>query len=398
MQDYTQIFSDVASKLNKFVKKVVGNGGKVLEKFLKDFWYGMLSRQNILLTEISRGVETKTSLKKIVERFSKRLASFSVMDIIWNYHRVIKPEINDRTVICFDDTDAIKPYGTEFEDLGTVRDGSTGDTEKGYGIVSAVALSQHYKQPIPLYAHVFSNAEIGFVSSNVETEKALDYLRQSFGSVGIKVFDRGYDDCKLMRYLINHNEKFIIRCKKNRDLLFNGKKVKITDIGKEPANEIQSYFQKGKKSCLLTYKKYSVVISEMNLNLVVVTGFGKDPMFLATNMNLDKEFETTVAKVYMLRWKIEEKFRFEKEIFHLENFRVRKLKAIRNIVLLTSMLCGFIAMLCEHQKHKLFKRLFRMSQTLKKKFGKNHLFFYSIARAISDLFQAHRTRNYYSTA
>jgi len=386
VRDCNRVFRDVASKLNGFVKKVVGNGGKVLQNLLNDFWTGMLSKQNVLLSEISRGTKGETSPNKKVERFSRGLTSFSCQDLVWNYHETIKPEINDRTVFVIDDSDVIKPFGTKFEDLGTVRDGSTGNIEKGYGIVNVVALSPHHKQPIPLYAYVVSNIEIDYVSNNIETEKALDCINRSFGSVGIKVFDRGYDDCKLIRRLINAQEKFIIRCKKNRDVILNNKKIDILDIVKEPASEIKSYFQKDKKSYTLTYKKYAVVISEMELNLIVITGYGKDPMFLLTNMSLDKELETTIAKVYRLRWKIEEIHLFEKEVFSLENFRVRKLKAIRNVVLLTSMLCGFIAVICEHQNHKLFKELFKMSQTLKKKFGKNHLYFYSIARAISDLF------------
>jgi len=93
-----------------------------------------------------------------------------------------------------------------------------------------------------------------------------------------------------------------------------------------------------------------------------------------------------VLKIYTLRWKAEQKFGFEKQYFDMENFRVRSLKSIRAIILLTSMLCGFIAMLCEYQQHKLFKNLFRISQSIPKKERKNRLFMYSIARALSVLF------------
>jgi hypothetical protein len=120
----------------------------------------------------------------------------------------------------------------------------------------------------------------------------------------------------------------------------------------------------------------------------VVTGFGEKPLLLYTNLNEESELELAVIKVYILRWKIEEKFKFEKQVFNIENFRVRKLKAIRTLLQLTSMLSGFIAIICEHQKHKLFRNLFQISQSLIKRPRKNHLFLYSIARALSDLYKS----------
>jgi len=392
--EYSRAFKDVASKLNKFVKQVSDGWGKVLQKFLRDFWYGMLASQTVLLTGISRGIETKTSEKKTIERFSERLASFLGMDLIWNYHTVIKPEINERTIYIIDNTDATKPYGVKFEELCKVRDGSTGNIEKGYEIVNMVVLTQNHKQPIPVYSHLFSYSEPNYISNNVETQKALDYVRNSFGKGGIKVFDRGYDDINLVRYLLGHNEKFIIRCKDNRTFTFEEKKFHIQDLIKQSAKETTCYLGEH----LLTFKSYAVQLHEISLTLVVVTGFGAKPMTLLTNFTCEKELAQTVAKIYVLRWKIEEIHRFEKEVFDLEDFRVRNLKAIRNVVLLTSMLCGFIAMLCERQKHKLFKRLFKMSQTLPKKFSKNHLYFYSIARAIAGLLNAYKTRNHFSSA
>jgi len=388
MREFTRIFRDVASKLNQFVKNVVGDSGKVLKNFLKDFWWGMLAKQSVLLSEISRGNKRDGLLKKQIERLGNCLTSFSFNEVLINYHRTIQSEINDRTIFCIDNSDVAKPYGEKFEYLGQVRDGSTGEIEKGYDTVNIVALSSKHKQPIPLYSKLISNIEIGYISHNDETEKALDCINRSFGSIGVKVFDRGYDDSKLMRYLINNKEKFIIRCKKNRDVITNGTKFDIMDIPKEPAFAIQSKFQRGKKQWLLTFKKYLVKVSEISLNLVTVEGFGKDPMFLLTNLSLDKEFEQTVVKIYMLRWKVEEKFRFEKDVFNLENFRVRNMKAMRNIVLLTSMLVGFLAVICEHQTSKLFKKLLACSQRLPKKPKKNHLYFYSISRAISNLLQS----------
>ena len=396
MKEFNKLFSQVASKLSEFVKKVAGNCTKPFKNFLLDFWSGMLAGQDIVLSDISRGTDSKTIVKKQVERFSRWLASlFSFHALIWNYHRLIKSEINSETIYCIDNTDITKPYGVKFENLCQVRDGSNGTTEKGYDIINIVALSQDRKQPIPIYSKVFSYVEPGYISNNKETRIALDCVQRSFGSGGIKVFDRGYDDSELMRYLVNTNEKFVIRCKKNRTFIFETKRYNMEDMLKVPAPEMKSFF----RGVLLTYTSYSVEVSSgLTLNLVVVSGLSKEPMTLLTNLPVSKELAQTVGKVYMLRWKIEETHRFEKCVFHLENFRVRKLQAIRNLVLLTSMLCGFLAVICEHQTHKLFKQLYSMSKTLPKRIGKNHFYLYSIARALLYLFQTRTTIHYFSNA
>jgi len=404
MRNYNRLFKEVARRLNEFVKNVAGNTGKVLQNFLKDLWVGMLAARDVVLMEIARGTECVASLKKQVDRFCDRLNSFFCMALIWNYHRIIKPEINDRTIFCIDNTDVTKPYGFKFEHLCMVRDGSNGNIEKGYEITNIVALTTDHRQPIPLYSYLFSNSEPDYVSNNDETEKALKCINSSFGNIGIKVFDRGYDDSKLMRFLINNNEKFIIRCKENRILIHDDKEYRMEDLVKKLARETTFYF----KDILLTFKSHAIWLQGMEFNLVVVTGFGAKPMTLLTNLPASNDLAQTVGKVYMLRWKIEEKHRFEKMVFNLEDFRVRGIKAIRNLNMLTSMLCGFIAIICEHQKRKLFKDLFKMSKTLPKPckknpdlehgFGKNHLFFYSITRALSELYNAWRTRKYFSSS
>jgi len=387
LRECNRIFRDVASRLDNFVRNI--GKGKVVQKFLKDFLGGLLCNRNVLLSEISRGNKKDVLLKKQIERLGNRLASFSYKEVLEKYHVLIKDEINERTIFCIDNTDIIKPHGTKFEHLSFVRDGSTGRIEKGYEVMDITALSHNHRQPIPIYSFPFAYNDKNYQSNNCETERGLDLIRQSFGPIGIKVFDRGYDDCKLMRSLSFHNEKFIIRAKENRHVVHQGTSIPIKDLISQKNSAKYSYYTRRDKKCFVTFKKYPISIDNISLNLITVAGFGEKPLLLYTNLDLDKELEFVVTKVYILRWKIEEKFKFEKQTFHIENFRVRKLAAIRALVMLTSILCGFISIMCEHQKHKLFRNLFRISQTLTKKQRKNHLFLYSITRAVSDLYKVY---------
>lgn len=76
----------------------------------------------------------------------------------------------------------------------------------------------------------------------------------------------------------------------------------------------------------------------------MVYGFGKTPMMLITNLkNDDKRLCTAICKVYLMRWRIEEYFKFKKQSFDLENIRVQSLKSIRNLDLLLTIAIGYVS-------------------------------------------------------
>jgi hypothetical protein len=58
--------------------------------------------------------------------------------------------------------------------------------------------------------------------------------------------------------------------------------------------------------------------------LVVVTGFGRQPLYLLTNPAGARDSESLwgIVEIYLTRWKIEETFRFLKQSYHLEDLRV----------------------------------------------------------------------------
>ena len=69
-------------------------------------------------------------------------------------------------------------------------------------------------------------------------------------------------------------------------------------------------------------------------------------MMLITNLKSDdKRLSVAVVKVYLMRWKIEEYYRFKKQQFNLEDMRVRSLNSIRNLELLITV--GYIGFVSE---------------------------------------------------
>src|SRR5690625_5876727 len=94
--------------------------------------------------------------------------------------------------------------------------------------------------------------------------------------------------------------------------------------------------------------------------MVVVYGYGKDPMVLLTNKRARKKGEVlSILKAYITRWRIEEMFRVQKQEFQLEGIRVRSLKRLNLLFLLVSTLITFMTLKIEKKNgffHAVIKR------------------------------------------
>src|SRR5699024_5273573 len=115
--------------------------------------------------------------------------------LLENYNNVIKPHFkeNDHLIIV-DNSEIIKPYSNKLESLGQVRDGSTGRIEKGYWTTNMIGITKDTKHPIPIYSHLYSSTEEGFISANEETYKGLRHVRDLLNeSQATFVMDREYD-------------------------------------------------------------------------------------------------------------------------------------------------------------------------------------------------------------
>jgi len=191
-------------------------------------FYGLLVSGSVLLSEISRALEEDITLKKTIERLSRNLVKFDKIEEVYSkYIKEVSKLIDDETVFCIDHTDIAKPKSTVLEDLGRLRDGSTGKIENGYKILEIAALTKEKKLPVSAISRVFSPEEDNFISENRETLNAFKSLTENFGTKGIRTLDRGFDNKRLIDYFIKKDEKFIIRAKKNQNVIHKGKSENI---------------------------------------------------------------------------------------------------------------------------------------------------------------------------
>lgn len=383
MNNYNTLTHNLKRGFLKFSEKISKKLSRPDFKFISQMIYGILKAQSCQLSNISRALNENITLKKTIDRLSRNLNNFDQRSLLMdNYIKTVKSQINEKTILIIDGSDITKTYATKMEDIAEVRDGSTGEYKLGYHTLGITALTPEKKMPIPVYTKVYSAKEETFISEDAEVLEGLRYLEKHFSNKNIRAFDRGYDNNRYYEYLIKNNQNFIIRAKKNRDVIHKGKRVNILELANRFKGKYRLNFNK--KNGFSTECKISIIPIRLacrpndDLNLVVCYGFGKEPMLLITNLKSDdKRLSVAVVKVYLMRWRIEEYYRFKKTQFEFEDLRVRSLNSIRNLDLILMIVVGYIGYMSEKSDEK--KIVMEVIAASKRIYNISNFVFYAIA-------------------
>jgi len=390
MNNYTTLGSNLKRGILRFSEKISQGLSRPDFKFISQMIYGILTSQSCHLSKIGRALDENISLKKIIDRLSFNLSAFDVdEDLLENYVKRNKSTFTDRTILIIDGSDITKPCSPKMECIARVRDGSTGEYGDGYHTLGVTALTPEKKMPVGVYTRIYSSEEKDFVSEDYEVLKALDFLGKHFKKSNIRAFDRGYDANIYYEYLIKNKEKFIIRAKKNRDVIYKEDRINIMKLANRFKGKYSLKFKK--KNGTIADCKISIIPIKLpcrpndNLNLVVCCGIGMEPLLLITNLkNDDSRLAVAVTKVYLMRWRIEEFYRFKKQQFGFEDFRVRSLKSIRNLDLLLTIAIGYIGFISE--KHDERRMVMEVIQISKRIYDTPKFVFYAIADGLFAVF------------
>jgi hypothetical protein len=334
--------------------------------------YGLIASNSVLLSNIGDTLKEGIHKDNTVERLSLNLRKDLPAKVRTNYIAAIKDEIPEDPVILLDESEVIKPKGKKFESLGYVRDGSSkdGKWEKGYWMTEAVALSKD-KQPISLHSCVFSQYEKNFKSVNTHTFNAIDSVCSSIKGTGTFVCDRGYDANKMFERFYEKEQYFIIRIKKSRKLFVKGKGYRAEELCNARKGKFKTTlkFRSGEKECYVSFINVRITASNQPLRLVLIYGLGDIPMMLATNRPIKgKDDVVNICRTYLCRWRIEEYFKFKKQDFDFENFRVRSLKAINNLNTFVTYAISFVARVIGKGPYSKFRAIvYKRAMSLPKK-------------------------------
>ena len=384
MNNFTTNTYEMKRDILNFSKKITNGLDKPTTKFISEMIYGIEKSNSILISEIARALNEKIRLKNVIERLCDNCNTLSdeEINIIKNnyFDMALKQLPDDEIILIEDDSDVNKEYSYKLEDLCTVRDASSKQEKyvNGYHVCELVGLSKNEKQPISLYSKIYSTESKGFKSCPNETMKSEKYviskIRQNRNSRIIIVKDRGYDSFELFKSSINNKVSFVVRLDGNRHLLFKGKKRLVSDVASTRKGKIHTklMYKNENTDCYISYTTVQLPqIKDKDLNLVIIYRKDEenDPMYLLTDLPIKtKEDVEKIARIYMLRWRIEEYFKSKKQNYDFENFRLRSLNAINNLNTILTCVMLHLGILTEKMNIKLLViKIIEASESLKNK-------------------------------
>ena len=392
MNNFTTNTYEMKREILNFSKKVSNGAKKSVEKFVMDMQYGISKGQSCLISEISRSLDENINLKNTIERLCDNLLRLNEENITLiknNYLEAIKSYFGDNPIAIFDDSDIAKRYGKKFEDLDRVIDAS--DTDKkivnGYHVCEAVILGEKEKQPFSVYSEIYSCQSDGFISKNKYTMESIDAVIEVLGRKCDMVFDRGYDDNKIINYIDKSGNNFVIRINDRRNFIFKNKKKNALGeaLKRKGKVKMELWFEGEKYEISVSHTKVTLPSNKKDYELVFVYGISDErPLMLLTNRSIhSKEDVIKVVRLYFYRWRVEEYFRSKKQEYDFENMRVRTLKAMNNLNLMLMIHMGHISMLAEDMDKKLLTmKIVERSKSIR---NKVLVWLSQIARGISEI-------------
>ena len=185
----------------------------------------------------------------------------------------------------------------------------------------------------------------------------------------------------------------------DRTLIHHGKRRNCCELAKvlpTPYETALIIYEEGKeRKKIVQYNAVPVKLPlyTHKLYMVVVKGFGEEPMMLLTSCRVERNRKESIWRIveyYLARWKCDESYRYIKQCYNLEDVRVHSYVSIRNIVVLVLAVSYFASVyLGQSVKLKmLVERIFILS---KRFFGVPSFFNYAIADGMFNLLYPDKT-------
>ena len=374
MNNFTTNTYEMKREILNFSEKIAKKLSKSEKKFIQDIEYGIAASGSCLISDISRSLNEDIKLKNTIERLCDNLNSFDDTETLYNnYIEEIGDIYGKEPVVLFDDSDISKVYGKKFEDLDDVIDASSQDKKvtKGYHVCEATILTEKENQLISVYSQIYSCKSKDFKSMNDYTFKSIETAKKVINRKFTGVFDRGYDDNKIIDYM--DDNYFIIRMNDRRNFLFKGKKKNAYEEAKKRKGKVRMtlWFDDNEEyEVYISHTKVTLPHNGKDYELVFCYGLSEErPLILLTNRKIhSKDDVIKVVRLYFSRWRIEEYFRAKKQEYKFENIRLRTLKGINNLNLFLTIHLGHINKLAEEINRKLLSiKIIEASKSIRNK-------------------------------
>jgi hypothetical protein len=339
-------------------------------------------------------LEESISIKKVEERLSRQLLRRGMGQRLQeNLLEMASSLVGKDTLLILDPSDIRKKYAKKMQYLATVHDGSEDELGNGYWTCNVVATEVEGSTIVPLVGRLYSAEAPGFVSENHEILTVVDMVAGAVRKRGLWVIDRGGDRKNLMVPMLKRQLRFLIRLIGNRNLFWAGKEMLAYDIAKDCPSlyaETVVKVDDGKEKVYhieFGYRNVKFPGREETLGLLVVRGFGQEPMMLLTTEPLRKKRKVLwrLVRAYIRRWAIEETIRYIKQSYELEDVRVLNYRSLQNIMPLVCAVAYFAAVLLDTAS-KLKVMAGHLLKAAKRVFGIPEFHYYCIADGLTSIF------------
>jgi hypothetical protein len=397
-------YSRMARKLRENIARFSGELSKGLPKtaarFVQEMVYGIQASQSVVLTKVGRTLEEPISIKKVEERLSRQLLrkglGAKVQEKLLTMGATL---VGKDTLLILDPSDIRKKYAKKMQYLATVHDGSEHELGNGYWTCNVVAAEVGDSKIVPLVGRLYSADAPEFVSENQEILSVINMVAGAVKKRGIWVIDRGGDRKNLIHPMLQRGYRFLIRLIGNRYLIWSNKTMLVEEIVKDtslPYAQTVVKMDDGKEKVYhleFGYRNVRLPDREETLGLLVVRGFGAEPMMLLTTEPLRRNRKVLwrLVRAYLRRWAIEETLRYVKQSYELEDVRVLNYRSLQNIMPLVCAVAYFAAVLLDPES-KLKVIAGYVLKAAKRLFGIPDFHYYSIADGLTSIFTRHPGR------
>ncbi|MFQ5901988.1 MAG: transposase [Thermodesulfobacteriota bacterium] len=398
--NYNRIARKLRQKIAKFSGEVSGGLPKATRRFISEMVYGIQASQSVVLTKIARTLEESISIKKVEERLSRQLGRRGLGSIIQrNILKLASGRIGEDTLLILDPSDIRKKYAKKMEYLSKVHDGSQQEIGSGYWFCKVMATEIRGDAMVPLAVRLYSSDAPDHVSENHEILDVIGVVSEAVNKRGIWVMDRGGDRKSLMYPLLKRSCRFLIRLIGHRHLI-HGKNIglarDIADSCPCPYRETVVKIEDGKEKVYqldFGFRNVYLPGSTKTLGLLVVRGFGHEPMMLLTTEPLRRNRKVLwrLVEAYMRRWAIEETIRFIKQSYDVEDVRVLNYQSLQNLMPLV-LAASYFASVVLDTKAKLKVMAGHVLRAAKRLFGIPDFHYYAIADGLTSIFRRYPGR------
>lgn len=185
--------------------------------------------------------------------------------------------------------------------------------------------------------------------------RMLRRMDSEMGNIGLHVLDRGYARAQMIEWLIQFNQDFLIRWKKNHLLSHTEKGTKQTHLLSRSFKGMDKKIvwdkeRKKQKSVSIAWTPVKhLEFSDIQLYLVIVRDRKNhtSPMYLLTSIPIGNAKDAwEMCHSYMHRWEIEQSFRFCKSELAMESPRLwfweNRLKLLGIVTLVYDFILGLL--------------------------------------------------------